>query len=161
MLLGQDECGGRGIQQTFQDTPAPLQGVLPHRRPLYSRFVTLNSRLETFNTWPVQLPQTPKAMASAGFFYTGYGDKVQCFSSGCGLEKWDPEDDPELEHKKWYPDCFFVRMKDGEAPPLDTQDKDGGQISKDPVCKICLTESAKVRQSIYYFKIIYNLYSSS
>merc|ERR1712001_443105 len=58
----------------------------------------------------VQLAQTPSELASAGFFYTGCGDKVRCFSGGCGLEMWEPGDKPRLEHSKWYPDCSFVRM---------------------------------------------------
>ena len=77
---------------------------------MYSNFVTQSSRLETFATWPIQLAQTPSELASAGFFYTGCGDKVRCFSGGCGLEMWEPGDKPKLEHSKWYPDCSFVRM---------------------------------------------------
>ena len=77
---------------------------------MYSNFVTRNSRLETFQSWPIQLAQTPSELASAGFFYTGCGDKVRCFSGGCELEMWEPGDKPRLEHSKWYPDCSFVRM---------------------------------------------------
>ena len=108
--MGEDICGGRGPSQLPENSLTQHDCVLPHRKPMYSNFLTQNSRLETFKTWPEQLAQTPSELASAGFFYTGYGDKVRCFSGGCGLEMWESGDKPRLEHAKWYPDCSFVRM---------------------------------------------------
>merc|ERR1712183_580334 len=110
MLMGEDICGPRRPDYSQEHSVTQHDCVLPHRRPMYSNFVTQNSRLETFATWPIQLAQTPSELASAGFFYTGCGDKVRCFSGGCGLEMWEPGDRPRLEHSKWYPDCSFVRM---------------------------------------------------
>ena len=92
---------------------------------MYSNFLTRNSRLETFQSWPIQLAQTPSDLASAGFFYTGCGDKVRCFSGGCELEMWEPGDKPRLEHSKWYPDCSFVRMLEeieAESPGYNGND---------------------------------------
>ena len=110
MLLGEDVCGSRRAHYSPEHSVTQHDCVLPHRRPMFSNFVTQNSRLETFASWPLQLAQTPSELASAGFFYTGCGDKVRCFSGGCGLEMWEPGDKPRVEHSKWYPDCSFVRM---------------------------------------------------
>ena len=118
---------------------------------MYGDYVSQDSRIQSFSTWPVQLSQTPAQLASAGFFYTGCGDKVRCFSAGCGLEMWQPEDDPILEHEKWYPDCFFVRMKAAmattETPATSEETRGETSDPAEPVCKICLTESAQVRTS--------------
>ena len=143
---GEDVCGGRAIKRT---TTTLHDGVLPHKSPLYPNYVTFNSRRESFTTWPLQLTQSPDQLASAGFFYTGCGDKVRCFSGGCGLEKWEPGDDPVLEHKKWYPDCFFVMMKttvsDTSSVRRETLIEEKSDLDLiDPVCKICLTETAQV-----------------
>ena len=42
------------------------------------------SRLNTFVDWPISLQQKPAELAAAGFFYSGRGDKVYCFSCGIG-----------------------------------------------------------------------------
>ena len=148
--MGEDVCGGRSVQQ-HKVTTTLHDGVLPHRSPMYGDYVSQDSRIQSFSTWPVQLSQTPAQLASAGFFYTGCGDKVRCFSAGCGLEMWQPEDDPILEHEKWYPDCFFVRMKaamaTSETPATSEETRGETSDPAEPVCKICLTESAQVRTS--------------
>ena len=135
---------------------------------MYSNFVTFNARLETFSSWPIQLTQTGAELASAGFFYTGCGDKVRCFSGGCGLEMWEPGDTARLEHSKWYPDCSFVRMmgemvteNTGSQENRESNENTGDTVNTgnteevkevsesepkneyDPLCKICLVESAK------------------
>ena len=119
MLVGQDVCGGLTPLHSLENVSTQQDCVLPHKRPTYSNYVTQSSRLETFSSWPVQLSQTPSELASAGFFYTGCGDKVICFSGGCGLEMWEPGDKPMVEHPKWYPNCSFVRMTGSQ--PAQTQ----------------------------------------
>merc|ERR1711874_237533 len=169
MLVGEDLCGPRKPHYSQEDSVSQHDCVLPHRRPMYSNFVTQSSRLETFATWPIQLAQTPSELASAGFFYTGCGDKVRCFSGGCGLEMWEPGDTARLEHSKWYPDCSFVRMM-GEMDTENTESQENRESNEntgdtvntgnteevkevsesepknehDPLCKICLVESAKI-----------------
>ena len=170
MLTGEDICGGGQPHYSPEHCRAQPDCVLPHRRPMYSNFVTQNSRLETFATWPVQLAQTPSELASAGFFYTGCGDKVKCFSGGCGLEMWEPGDNPRLEHSHWYPDCSFVRMMGQIHTETENTGSNGNnnntentgdtmktgytinggntgehkELSEsDPVCKICLVETVK------------------
>ena len=170
MLVGEDLCGPRKPHYSQEDSVSQHDCVLPHRRPMYSNFVTFNARLETFSTWPIQLTQTGSQLASAGFFYTGCGDKVRCFSGGCGLEMWEPGDIPRLEHSKWYPDCSFVRMmgeldteNTGTEGNTESHENTGKTVNTagnteeevkelsesesknefDPLCKICLVESAK------------------
>ncbi|KYO48625.1 baculoviral IAP repeat-containing protein 1 isoform B [Alligator mississippiensis] len=51
------------------------------------------------------------ALSSAGFFFTGEKDKVQCFACGGCLGNWEEGDDPWKEHAKWFPECEFLRHK--------------------------------------------------
>lgn len=47
-------------------------------------------------------------------FSTGTNDHVNCFHCGSGLRNWEPDDDPWLEHARWFPQCRFVMLMKGE-----------------------------------------------
>lgn len=92
--VGKDVCGTGDVSQIY---PAHLQ------------FATYLSRLKTFHDWPVALNQKPEKMASAGFFYTGEGDKTKCFFCDGGLKDWEKDDIPWEEHAQSFPNCQFVK----------------------------------------------------
>ncbi|CAG2231340.1 BIRC2_3 [Mytilus edulis] len=52
-------------------------------------------------------------MAEAGFYYTGNNDHVRCFHCGIGLQNWDSEDNPFVEHARWSQECQFLKDKKG------------------------------------------------
>ena len=68
-------------------------------------------RLKTFIDWPI--PQTlllcPKELASDGFYYTRIEDICACVFCGVTIGKWERGDTPREEHKKYCPDCPFVK----------------------------------------------------
>ncbi|XP_014816035.1 PREDICTED: baculoviral IAP repeat-containing protein 1 isoform X2 [Calidris pugnax] len=76
-------------------------------------------RLDSFKTWPAEACVEATALAKAGFFYTGEGDKVQCFNCGGCLHKWKEGEDPVEGHAKWFPDsnCLEVLGKSLEEQP--------------------------------------------
>jgi len=41
-------------------------------------------------------------------------DKVKCFHCAGGLSHWEPEDDPWIEHARWFPKCVFLRQCKGD-----------------------------------------------
>jgi len=75
---------------------------------------SIEARLSSYKSWPPGLEQRPYELASAGFYYTGYSDKVMCFYCGGGLEAWEPQDSVLSEHKKWFGSCAFVRLTEIE-----------------------------------------------
>lgn len=77
--------------------------------PSYPMYESLSARLRSFSNWPNHMTQTSHEMASAGFFYQGYGDLTRCFFCGGGLKDWEAEDDPLIEHARHFHDCAFVR----------------------------------------------------
>ena len=67
-------------------------------------------RYSTFAKWPKQMAQQPLMLVRAGFYYSGTGDFVTCFHCGISLKEWESNDDVVLEHKKWAPECKYLRM---------------------------------------------------
>ena len=90
-------------------------------------------RLNTFDTWPLQIVPNKYQLASAGFTYTGKSDIVECFSCELRLDRWKKEDDPVKEHTKLSPNCYFIKMighSNYEAiQGLDVCSKNGGFFS--------------------------------
>ncbi|CAG2186365.1 BIRC7_8 [Mytilus edulis] len=83
-------------------------------KPRYPAYAVLTVRINTYNGWPNYLDQTPRVMATAGFFYAGYGDYTRCFFCGGGLRNWEAGDDPWVEHARWFPKCAFLRQNKGD-----------------------------------------------
>nr|CAD7399305.1 unnamed protein product [Timema cristinae] len=69
-----------------------------------------DKRLESFRTWPYGHLWPPQDMAKAGFYYLQEGDKVQCAFCNGTVGKWEPGDDPLMEHKRHFPNCPFILM---------------------------------------------------
>lgn len=95
-------------------------GITRYHPPSNPAFVTEHSRLRTFQGWPRGLRQRPEELARAGFYYEGRADHVKCFSCDGGLCSWEPEDLPEIEHRKWFPECAFVSLNHQPPPTLNT-----------------------------------------
>ncbi|XP_060951377.1 baculoviral IAP repeat-containing protein 5a [Limanda limanda] len=74
------------------------------------------NRLKSFAGWPFEedCTCTPENMAKAGFVHTpsdNSPDIAMCFFCLKELEGWEPEDDPEKEHKSHSPSCHFIALK--------------------------------------------------
>ena len=52
----------------------------------------------------------------AGFIYRGREDQVQCFKCRLVLSQWHQSHDPLTEHRRYSPDCAFLRSR---APRLE------------------------------------------
>jgi hypothetical protein len=53
-------------------------------------------------------------MGMSGFFYAGYNDYARCFFCGGGLRNWEADDNPWVEHARWFPQCAFLKQNKGE-----------------------------------------------
>ncbi|XP_064789563.1 baculoviral IAP repeat-containing protein 5a [Oncorhynchus masou masou] len=74
------------------------------------------TRLNTYVGWPFEegCACTPENMAKAGFIHTpteNSPDIAKCFFCLKELEGWEPDDDPEKEHKSHSPSCNFISLK--------------------------------------------------
>jgi len=51
-------------------------------------------RLSTFRRYPTNAPNDPWAIARAGFYYTGYRDRVKCSRCSRQVADWQAGEDP-------------------------------------------------------------------
>lgn len=88
----------------------------------YESFICYEDRLSSFDTWSSQIIPDRYQLAKAGYFYSGFGDKVVCFSCDLKLYNWEKTDDPWIEHYKNSPDCLFLKLvgyKTESCEPMD------------------------------------------
>jgi len=86
--------------------------------PDYGLLRDEGARLSTFSDWPASGTVQPLALAHAGFFYTGQTDRTCCAFCRRVLHRWQPGDDPDVEHRRSFPECPFVRQQDVGNIPL-------------------------------------------
>lgn len=65
-------------------------------------------RISTFARFPAS-PVTERSLARAGWFYTGVGDRVQCFRCNVTAEGWQAGDCPTEKHRQLSPSCSFIQ----------------------------------------------------
>jgi len=123
---GTDETGPRWSSSHLERNSAPEQvqvplgrnpesiGILKHSGPQHPQHATLEARLRTFRDWPPALRQQPGELAEAGFYYIGCSDQVKCFYCDGGLRNWQPEDQPWVEHARWFDKCVYIRLVKGD-----------------------------------------------
>lgn len=74
----------------------------------FPEYALESNRLKSYQTWSIFFEQKPPTLAKAGFYYKGFKDCVQCFfCSGC-LYHWEPNQDPWIEHARYFPNCGFL-----------------------------------------------------
>ncbi|KAL0994988.1 hypothetical protein UPYG_G00130310 [Umbra pygmaea] len=65
-------------------------------------------RISTFAPFPSSAV-TERSLARAGWFYTGVGDRVQCFRCNVTAEGWQTGDCPIDRHRQLSPCCSFIQ----------------------------------------------------
>ena len=66
-------------------------------------------RLDSFSTWSTSANVRKENLAKAGLYYLGIADQVKCAFCNGILQNWEPTDDPMAEHRKFFPNCAFLR----------------------------------------------------
>jgi hypothetical protein len=115
-------------RQSSEDRRLAEMGVC-RNRPMNADMANHQTRLGTYTTdiWPVDTQPSPDALAAAGFFALGSGDRVKCFHcwwnsrdifhfnlGNGGLQHWSTNDVPFVEHAKYFPTCAYVRLCKGD-----------------------------------------------
>ncbi|XP_049548241.1 death-associated inhibitor of apoptosis 1-like [Anopheles darlingi] len=132
---------GESEASVFSSNPTSMTMARPTWRPEYLMYANEAARLKSFEAWPTAMSPKPQQLSDAGFFYTGQGDQVKCFSCGGGLKDWEPDDDPWEQHSIWYGNCAYRTTMTTPKPLDDTMDNEriatpsGGPDGK--ICRIC------------------------
>ncbi|AYN45059.1 iap-3 [Alphabaculovirus alterspexiguae] len=70
---------------------------------------SFEERLMSFESWPTGHAVAAESLARAGFYYLGRGDEVRCAFCKVEIMNWQADDDPVLDHKRWAPQCKFIK----------------------------------------------------
>jgi len=85
---------------------------------VYSSLNNINSdlsqtsvRQRTYKQFPIFHVYwiNPIDMVDTGFYCTGHGDEVKCFSCHVPYRNWKKEDKPAVVHRRLSPSCRFLR----------------------------------------------------
>lgn len=92
---------------------AQIQALEPAYEFMMNRF----NSYENFNfPWPEDL--SPAILANNGFYYTGEGCVVKCFSCEITMDIEEEFIDPVLEHRERSPQCIMVQpIASASRPP--------------------------------------------
>lgn len=99
-----------GIEAVLRGGNHTVQSKSTITKPEFPEYAVEAKRIESYTDWPKLIKQRPQQLSDAGFFYTGKGDRVLCFSCGGGLKDWEINDDPWEEHAKWYGKCEYLKL---------------------------------------------------
>ena len=97
---------------------------IPGEISKYKSYFYYDDRISSLDAWSPQITPDKYQLARAGFFYSGFGDRVVCFSCDLKLYNWEKTDDPWIEHCTKSPNCLFVKLvgqKTKNTTPMDIQ----------------------------------------
>jgi len=149
-----DECGSERKRSRVEDDVA------------YPDYRLSSVRLKSFDKWPIGMKQTPKDLSDAGFFFAedfeGELDATICYACGLIVVKWDPEDNPWVEHNKLLTkECshlksnksqlklnekLFKESQNGKTTDDKSHDNEDceREIDNENVCKICFSRKSSI-----------------
>lgn len=78
---------------------------------VYPLYQNIESRLNTFGTWPASKSKIKELLAEAGFFYTGKSDATICFHCGVELQDWTMECNPDMRHITRFHMCKYILQR--------------------------------------------------
>ncbi|KAK7072052.1 hypothetical protein SK128_002759 [Halocaridina rubra] len=81
----------------------------------------------TFSNWTVSYVD-PDQLAKSGFFHRRTVDHVECVFCKGIVGYWDRGDQPDLEHRKHFPNCPFITGVVTGNIPITNQEDDIGRV---------------------------------
>ncbi|CAF1410540.1 unnamed protein product [Adineta ricciae] len=77
-------------------------------------YTEIPKRHASFEQWPKENLPSVDDLVRAGFFYTGSKSIVTCFYCNGSLQNWGPNDNPMIEHARWFPHCAYAKQLCGD-----------------------------------------------
>ncbi|GIY76703.1 e3 ubiquitin-protein ligase XIAP [Caerostris darwini] len=75
----------------------------------YPRMTELKNRLATYKDWPLMM-LSPRQLSECGLLYIDNEDIVTFFYCGGSLGNRELNDNPWVEHEKYFPDCRYLNL---------------------------------------------------
>jgi hypothetical protein len=73
-------------------------------------YIEIPKRYASFATWSNENAPSVDDLVKAGFFFTGTKSIVTCFYCNGSLQNWGPNDNPIIEHARWFPHCAYAKQ---------------------------------------------------
>ncbi|CAF3902218.1 unnamed protein product [Rotaria sp. Silwood2] len=100
-----------GIPSSISNNLSSLQSnVIVFRASCNRAYSAIPKRHASFATWPNEDLPLVDDLVRAGFFYTGTKTIVTCFYCNGSLQNWGSNDNPMIEHARWFPYCAYAKQ---------------------------------------------------
>ncbi|CAF1059699.1 unnamed protein product [Adineta ricciae] len=109
---------------------------IAHTSAIHSAYAEIPKRVASFALWPTDSLPPVDDLVRAGFFYTGTQTVVTCFYCNGSLQNWGANDNPLIEHTRWFPHCSYAKQLCGASLYRKIQQS-----------KKIIQERAKIKQS--------------
>ncbi|CAF4977441.1 unnamed protein product [Rotaria sp. Silwood1] len=76
----------------------------------HPNYIEIPRRYASFATWTIENSPCVDDLVKAGFFYAGSKTIVTCFYCGGSLQNWGANDNPMIEHARWFPHCAYAKQ---------------------------------------------------
>lgn len=99
-----------------QRGPTAVKNSLKEKfQPHHPSMAELARRQQTFTdpSW-TQISPTVDDLVRAGFFYPGMKSVVTCFYCNGSLQNWSDNDNPMIQHARWFPGCLYAKHLCGD-----------------------------------------------
>ncbi|CAF1261846.1 unnamed protein product [Adineta steineri] len=73
-------------------------------------YIEIPRRYASFATWLTENAPSVDDLVRAGFFYLGTETIVTCFYCNGSLQNWGKNDNPVIEHARWFPNCAYAKQ---------------------------------------------------
>jgi hypothetical protein len=81
-----------------------------NERACHENYVQREARHLSFARWPAGNSPSVDDLVKAGFFFTGTKTTVTCFYCNGSLQGWGPNDNPTIQHARWFSQCEYAKQ---------------------------------------------------
>ncbi|CAF3768733.1 unnamed protein product [Rotaria sordida] len=108
-----NESSLRNNSQTVNSHLFHLNEIV-HTTACHADYIEIPKRHASFLSWPKENVPSVDDLVRAGFFYTGKKTIVTCFYCNGSLQNWGSNDNPTIEHARWFPQCKYAKQLCGD-----------------------------------------------
>jgi hypothetical protein len=108
LVINQQSTTGQATASTSID-PVRSNAIV-YTAACNTAYIEIPKRNASFATWPNDNLPSVDDLVKAGFFFTGTKTVVTCFFCNGSLQNWGPNDNPTIEHARWFPHCAYAKQ---------------------------------------------------
>ncbi|CAF2810837.1 unnamed protein product [Rotaria sp. Silwood2] len=105
-----NEFSNNGHSLTSNNTDPLRFNEIVYTAACHSNYIEIPRRHTSFATWSNENLPPVEDLVKAGFFYTGTKTIVTCFYCNGSLQNWGANDNPMIEHARWFPHCAYAKQ---------------------------------------------------